>query len=712
MKVNVFMDYHDCNPKDSSLEEVVRIIREDASVKDRTEKHRYYLSQGLTQAATNEKHSCMCFSVATLFQGGKTQKHIVEWTGIGMVDFDDLSEEEVDVLAERAKQDKHTLMDYKTFSGRGIRILFLYEAAHAQNLTDKQQKMVYEEAFQKANRHYQQLLGAKPDPKCKTCTQLSGVAHDPNVFYNPEAESFQLDANYILTHEQERKVNQKRLRQAVKAAQKQLADEGIMFAPGSHNEYVMRMGYLLNAYGIPEDNAYAWMADQYSPEYDGNIYSIVQSCYKHTDEHGSRKLPKSFKSADSSPVSSVTDIEQFIDSQASVRFNVIRRQCEICWKSPVGNKEIFRYAQNDKESVPNNTFQPITDRDENTMWLRMKKDGKEVRLQDIRNVLQSEYVPFFHPFEDYFGSLPEWDGVDYIGQLARTVHVKGDQDVFVEHFRKWFVGIVATLLDERSVNHEILVFIGEQGNFKSTFFSLLLPPPLQMYFQVKMNHQHLTKDDMLTLSEFALICLEEIDELKNADLNQLKAMITAKDISERAAYARNKEHRKHIASFCGTGNNPNFLTDPTGNRRWLVWQVEDIDNPYEHPFHYTGIYSQALALWKNGFRYWFDQQEIQLLNLLNREFESTRPEEELLLTYFRPPFVGCHAIFMKVSEILERINIGIRQPLSPNRLGIMLKRLGFTKCKYNGERGYLVVERSIEEIQASRKIAGNELSPS
>ena len=131
-----------------------------------------------------------------------------------------------------------------------------------------------------------------------------------------------------------------------------------------------------------------------------------------------------------------------------------------------------------------------------------------------------------------------------------------------------------------------------------------------------------------------------------------------------------------------------------------------------HFWTLTGIYSQALALWKNGFRYWFDQQEIQLLNLLNREFESTRPEEELLLTYFRPPFVGCHAIFMKVSEILERINIGIRQPLSPNRLGIMLKRLGFTKCKYNGERGYLVVERSIEEIQASRKIAGNELSPS
>ena len=147
MKVNVFRDYHDTNPKDSSLEEIVRIIRTDASIKDRTEKHRYYLSQGLTQAAANEKHSCMCFSVATLFQGGKTQKHIVGCPGIGMVDFDDLDENRANELAEKARQDEHTLLDYKTISKKGLRILFLYVMTGAvSNLTDKQQKVIYEEA--------------------------------------------------------------------------------------------------------------------------------------------------------------------------------------------------------------------------------------------------------------------------------------------------------------------------------------------------------------------------------------------------------------------------------------------------------------------------------------------------------------------------------------------------------------------------------------
>ena len=694
MKVNIFNDYRDTSPKESTLQEVVRLIREDASIKDRTEKHRYYKSQGLEKAAANEKKSSLCFSVATHFKGGKTQKHIAGWPGIGMVDFDGLAADQVDALVAKAQADPHTLLVYRTISGQGIRILFRYYGAGAfDNLTDKQQKLIYEEAFQRANIHYRRLLDVMPDPKCKTCTQLSGVAHDPEVYYNPDATLFIIDKNAVLINEQERKTNQNRLRRAVQAVQIQLEEEGVVFAPGSHNEYVMRMAYLFNAYGIPEDDAYHWLQDQYSADYDGNIYSIVTSCYKHTDEHNTLKLPRRTSSTTEGDRhwASVKEIEEFLDSQVSVRYNVIRRQCELMWK---GQEE----------------YVPLIDRDENTLWCRMRKTGVEVRVQDIRNVLHSEYVPLFHPFETYFATLPQWDGVDYIGQLARTVHVKGDQEQFVEYFRKWFVGILPTIFDDQVVNHEILVFIGRQGNYKSTFFSLLLPPSLQSYFQVKMNSSHLNKDDMITLCEKALVCLEEIDEMRPQELNQLKALVTATNISERAAYARNKEHRPHIATFCGTGNNPRFLTDPTGNRRWLVVEVEDIDNPWQHPFCYEGLYSQAWALWKTGFRYWFDQDEIRSLNRQNRDYEAPNPEEELLLTYYRPTFEGCQgALFLKVSEILERINAGIRQPLSATRLGMLLTKLGFTKGRFNNERGYLVIERSPEEIQATRKVAANEI---
>ena len=57
----------------------------------------------------------------------------------------------------------------------------------------------------------------------------------------------------------------------------------------------------------------------------------------------------------------------------------------------------------------------------------------------------------------------------------------------------------------------------------------------------------------------------------------------------------------------------------------------------------------------------------------------------------------------------SRFLTGIRQPLSSTKLGMLLSKLGFTKGRYNNERGYLVIERTMEEIQATRKIAANEI---
>ena len=697
MNVNLFKDLRDRSPKLVTLDEVVRFIREDGFVKDRTERHRYYLSQGMNKAASAEKLSCPCFSVATLFCGGKTMKDVCGWTGLGMVDVDDVDAGALPALSERVAADGHTLLVYRTISGCGLRILFRYESDVADQLEDKQRKLLYEAAFEMANGYYQSLLQVSPDPKCKTHTQVSGMAHDPEACYRPEAEPFVIDWSACIGQTKLQESQRKLLRSAVKAAHQEITAQGVEFRPGSHNEYVMRMGYLLNVYGVDEEVAADWAVKQFSADYHDNIDGIIRSCYKHTEEHGKRRVTKKGASlSNEKRCASVEEIERFLDTQVKLRFNVIRRQCEVKWLEG----QLFA------SDLVDDGFSPITDRDENTLWCRMMKAQGSVRLQDIRNVLQSEYVPMFNPFEDYFYSLPPWDGEDHIGQLARTVHVKGDQEQFVEYFRKWLVGMLPTIFDPNVVNHEIMVFIGRQGNFKSTFFSLLLPPCLQSYFHIKMNSNNLTKDDMLKMCEFALICLEEIGEMQQLALDQQKALVTDKIISERAAYARNKEHRPHIASFCGTGNNPRFLTDITGNRRWLVFEVEDIDNPLQHPFNYTGIYSQAMALWKSGFCYWFEQQEINALNVRNVEFEVPNLEEELVLTYFRQPFEGCKASFMKVAEVLERINAGIRHPLSPTKLGIIMTQLGFPAVKRNGRRGYLVIERSTDEIQSSRRLEG------
>ena len=65
-----------------------------------------------------------------------------------------------------------------------------------------------------------------------------------------------------------------------------------------------------------------------------------------------------------------------------------------------------------------------------------------------------------------------------------------------------------------------------------------------------------------------------------------------------------------------------FLNDATGNRRWLPFEVERIDDPRLYPFNYEGIYAQAYALYRQGFRHFFTKAEEERLKTHNRAFEA------------------------------------------------------------------------------------------
>ena len=74
IKISLFKGYSDMQPTENTLQEVVNLIKNDALVRDRTEKHRYYTAQKQKAAAAQEKSSCPCFAVAVRFEGGKRKE--------------------------------------------------------------------------------------------------------------------------------------------------------------------------------------------------------------------------------------------------------------------------------------------------------------------------------------------------------------------------------------------------------------------------------------------------------------------------------------------------------------------------------------------------------------------------------------------------------------------------------------------------------------
>ena len=727
MNVSIFHDMTCKLPLPGLLEGVANLIRSDEKLAVFTRSYRQTGSKTF-------KNESQLFAVPCLFEGGKGRSNIRQLTGMSLVDFDHVfptdsidSTDNSNALRElKAKiiADPHTLMSYITMSGNGLRVIFTYEIAPEFSGVPKDEEEVkkfeayYQQAFYAGNAYYEKLLGAKADMKCKNITRLSGLAHDPDVFLRPEAEVVPFTAEEISTAAASYAKQSKEDKQIQRIQTyfdtliaPQLAKAKIEFRSGSHNDYVMRVGYKLAERRFSKKVALRWAMQKFGKDYP-DTEQVINSCFANASPHGRQG---GGGNRGDSKTASVEEIKSFLDGHVSLRFNEITSRVE--FKAPTDDN--LKSHTDSTDFTDEGIWTPINDRKVNSLWSKMSEVTR-VNKQDIYNIIESDYVPLFNPFTEYLSTLQSVESVrsvcqnkspsvgekDYIRELAQTVRVKGgEQEQMLWHLylKKWLVGMVASWISDDVVNNVILVLIGEQGAYKTTWFNYLLPPPLKQYFYTKTNANRMSKDDILTLAQYALVCCEELDTMRPAELNQLKAAVTMPSIDERAAYAHYHEHRKHIASFCGTGNSTQFLSDPTGNRRWLPFEVESIVSPRDHPFHYEGIYSQALALYESGFQYWFTKEEIQELNRHNRQFETPHLERELVSLYFRVPKEGENGMFMTSARAIQIIGTGISQKLNPTRVGLSFNELGFQRVRYHGIRGYLVIQRTAEEMQAYQK---------
>ena len=277
-------------------------------------------------------------------------------------------------------------------------------------------------------------------------------------------------------------------------------------------------------------------------------------------------------------------------------------------------------------------------------------------------------------------------------------------------FKKWFVAMVASWMNDEVVNHQVLVLIGKQGIYKTTWLEHLIPPHLRAYACKLANSTALKKVERLRIAEFGLISLDEIDSMNNRELNQLKSVITATDVNERAAYAYTKERRVRLASFCASGNRRDFLTDITGNRRWLPFEVESIQNPFFTTLPYELMYAQAWALAQDPtFSYWFDLDEIAVLEEHNQHFRDESNEEQLLPILFDVPADG-RGEFMTTAQISERLVTygNIKKPMAIGRLGVLLGQKGYRSVQRqlggHRARGWIVYQRDTNEIDSMKRL--------
>ena len=280
------------------------------------------------------------------------------------------------------------------------------------------------------------------------------------------------------------------------------------------------------------------------------------------------------------------------------------------------------------------TYTPVDSRILNGIALSAIENGVECWDRDIKRYVESDHVQAYHPFELYFKNLPEWDGKDRVTELAKRV---SDKDVWIRSFHRWMLAVTAQWTGSgnrgrRANSVAPLLVSPTQGLGKSTFCRMLLPQELRDYFTESFD---LTKTSSAEnkLASYGLINLDEFDRLPASRMPQLKNLMQMEDLRVRRAYRRSAESLPRIASFIGTSNRRDLLTDFSGSRRFICVEVEhaiDCTTPIDH----AQLYAQLLHELNNGERCWFSKAEEAEIQAANRPFYRITPAEELIGSCF------------------------------------------------------------------------------
>ncbi len=395
------------------------------------------------------------------------------------------------------------------------------------------------------------------------------------------------------------------------------------------------------------------------------------------------------ESKDSGPVPDAKQsrnerIEGFLRERYAFRWNTVKSRTE--YRTTEGG----------------GSFLPVTKFCLNSIRRELDRTtGINTSAENIRAILESDFAERVNPVQGYFRALPKPTGREAIARLAATVAVRNPEH-WTEYLTKWLVGVAANALcDTGCKNHVCLVLTGEQGRFKTTWLDNLCPASLRSYlFTGKIDPQN--KDVLTLIAEYLFINIDDqLKALNKRDENELKNLITTPAVKYRRPYDVYIEEYPHLASFMASVNGNDFLTDPTGSRRFLPFEVLSIDIAAAQSVDIDVVYSEAMGLLEGGFRYWFDDGEIEELHRQSSAFHVQTIEYEMLLQGFEPPPANpTDDSFMTTSEIMNYLRAYTTLNLSEKRMGEALHKAGF-------ERKSKRVGGNPVYVWAIRKVAPN-----
>lgn len=292
-----------------------------------------------------------------------------------------------------------------------------------------------------------------------------------------------------------------------------------------------------------------------------------------------------------------------------------------------------------------------------------------------------------------------WDGTDRITQIFEILGIDRSDNLSRILIQKWLMQTYCGLHNNAQNPFSldiVLVFQGEQGKGKTTFFQHLAID--DRYFGGGLTLDPRNKDSVMQATSKWISELGEIGSTMKKDMDSVKAFITNAVDEYRVPYGKATLRYPRITSFVGTVNDDKFLIDQTGNRRFATVPLDDnvvIDYTTQiKPFNSLQLWVQVAniveyLIEENGDSYSrcfrLTRAEIAELEKRNGEFvKQLKGEQEVIDVLFEQSTAekgyATEKRDMTVTEFIQHNSDALRG-LSAIAVGKVLDKLGYPAKK-------------------------------
>lgn len=321
-------------------------------------------------------------------------------------------------------------------------------------------------------------------------------------------------------------------------------------------------------------------------------------------------------------------------------------------------------------------FRPVDSRAVNRIMEEARVDGMVFFRTDIQMMVISEKSYSYNPFYKYMYELPAWDGTDRVYPLLYRLT---DDELFLKWLRCWLRAMVSQWMGKERKHANVLVPIlisQGQGMGKSTFARMLVPDELRCYYLDSMNINSTSRPEQ-KIAKMGLINLDEFDRIGEKQQAVLKNLLQMTEAYIYRGKMLGWTNERRLASFIGTTNSMNFLTDVSGSRRFICIEVKG--RIKEEPIEYEQFYAQLKHEVEAGMLDYLLPGDERLLQERNKKYYVQSPFDELFPKLFRIPAEGEVGEWLSGAEmfiIMQKAAPAIVKSLTSRQLILRLRAMG------------------------------------